>query len=135
MPIEALPGEIRQVLSNLLANALDAVGKKGKLKIRIRRSRSWTGRGTRGVRLSIADNGGGIDPAQRAQLFEPFFTTKGAKGTGLGLWVTRGIIEKHHGSIRVWSSKRPERTGTVFSFFLPAKQKAEPVKKRVSRVS
>ena len=125
--IEAMPGEIRQVLSNLLANALDAAGKKGKLRVRVSRGRSWTGRGVRGVRVSIADNGVGIASENRDRLFEPFFTTKGAKGTGLGLWVTRGMIEKHSGTIRVWSSTSPARRGTVFSIFLPLKQKRPAV--------
>jgi signal transduction histidine kinase len=121
--VDAMPGEIRQVLSNLLANALDAAGKKGKLRIRVSRARNWAARGGRGVRVSIADNGVGIAPPNREHLFEPFFTTKGAKGTGLGLWVTRGMIEKHTGNIRVWSSTSPSRRGTVFSIFLPLKQK------------
>ena len=126
MAVEAMPGEIRQVLSNLLANALDAAGKKGKLRVRVSRARNWSGRGIRGVRVSIADNGVGIAPQNREHLFEPFFTTKGAKGTGLGLWVTRGMVEKHSGSIRVWSSTSPTRRGTVFSIFLPLKQKRGP---------
>ncbi len=133
-PIEAHPGEIRQVLSNLVTNALDAAGRKGKLRIRIRRGRNPRNRAQRGVRVSIADNGTGIERADLARIFEPFFTTKGAKGTGLGLWVTRGIIEKHGGSIRVWSSRREGRSGSVFSIFLPYKQKAESARPRVPQV-
>jgi PAS domain S-box-containing protein len=121
--VEGMPGQLRQMLSNLVANALDAIGSKGKLHVRVRRTRSWTGRGTRGVRISVGDNGGGISRENRKSVFEPFFTTKGAKGTGLGLWVTRGMIEKHAGKIGVWSSAIPGRSGTVFSIFLPLRQK------------
>jgi PAS domain S-box-containing protein len=127
-PIDAFPGELRQVFSNLIANALDAVGRKGKLRIRINPARS--ARGRKGVRVTIADNGPGISQAVRERIFEPFFTTKGAKGTGLGLWVTRGLIEKHAGAIRVRSSTRPGTSGTVFSIFLPMKQKADHARRR-----
>jgi PAS domain S-box-containing protein len=135
-PIDAFPGELRQVFSNLLANALDAVGKKGKLRIRIGPARSRRNRAQRGVRVTIADNGPGISHEVVERIFEPFFTTKGAKGTGLGLWVTRGIIEKHSGVIRVWSSTREGKSGTVFSVFLPLKQKAETIRRHMlSQVS
>jgi PAS domain S-box-containing protein len=135
-PIDAFAGELRQVFSNLLANALDAVGKKGKLRIRIHPARNLRNRGQRGVRVTVADNGPGIARNVVERIFEPFFTTKGAKGTGLGLWVTRGIIEKHGGSIRVWSSTQEGKTGTVFSVFLPLKQKSELMRRRaMSQVS
>jgi len=132
---EVYTGEMRQVLSNLLANALDAIGKKGKIKIRISRSRSWLRRGPRGVRITIADTGTGIDKTNKKHIFEPFFTTKGAKGTGLGLWVTRGMIEKHSGSVRVWSSTQVGKSGTAFTIFLPAKQKSEAAKRKMARVN
>jgi PAS domain S-box-containing protein len=132
---EVYTGEMRQVLSNLLANALDAIGKKGKIKIRISRSRSWQRRGPRGVRITIADTGTGIDAANKRHIFEPFFTTKGVKGTGLGLWVTRGMIEKHSGSVRVWSSTQAGKSGTAFTIFLPAKQKSEAAKRKIARVN
>jgi signal transduction histidine kinase len=127
-PIDAFPGELRQVFSNLIANALDAVGRQGKLRIRINPARN--SRGRKGVRVTIADNGPGISRPVLERIFEPFFTTKGAKGTGLGLWVTRGLIEKHGGIIRVWSSTRPGQTGTVFSIFLPLKQKSDAARRR-----
>jgi PAS domain S-box-containing protein len=135
-PIDAFPGELRQVFSNLMANALDAVGRKGKMRIRITPARDRESLGQRGVRLTIADNGPGIARSDMSNIFQPFFTTKGAKGTGLGLWVTRGIIEKHGGSIRVWSSTRPGKSGTVFSVFLPQKQKPDVLRQRsLSQVS
>ena len=120
--------ELRQVFSNLIANALDALGRKGKLRIRINPAKG--SRGRKGVRVTIADNGPGISQTVRERIFEPFFTTKGAKGTGLGLWVTRGLIEKHGGAIRVWSSTQPGKSGTVFSIFLPLKQRVDPTRRR-----
>lgn len=133
--IEAFPGEIRQVLSNLLANAMDAVGKKGSIRVRISRSRNWASRGQRGVRVTICDSGPGIPIENRVHLFEPFYTTKGSKGTGLGLWVTRGIVQKHAGTIRVRADVRPGKSWTAFSVFLPLKQKSESARKRMARVN
>lgn len=133
--IEAFQGEIRQILSNLLANAIDAIGKRGKISIRISRGRTWIARGQRGVRITVGDNGPGIPEENRKHLFEPFFTTKGAKGTGLGLWVTRGMVEKHSGTVRMRSSVRAGSSGTVFSIFLPLKQKSEGAKRRHVRAN
>jgi two-component system, NtrC family, sensor kinase len=82
-------------------------------------SRSWKQPECRGVRIVIADNGSGILPQNRQQLFRPFFTTKGEKGTGLGLWVTQGIVRKHGGFIRVRSNTAPGRNGTCFCIFIP----------------
>jgi signal transduction histidine kinase len=73
------------------------------------------------IRITVADNGKGIDPALFSQIFEPFYTTKGAIGNGLGLWVSKQIIEKHGGSIRVRSSTRGKHRGTSFSVTLPAR--------------
>ncbi len=72
-----------------------------------------------GLRITVADTGSGIKPEHRARLFEPFFTTKRDIGTGLGLWVCKEIVAKHHGSIRLRSSTTPERSWTVVSAFLP----------------
>lgn len=114
----AFPGELRQVASNLVVNALEAMPNGGRMKIRVQARRDWrTGRS--GVRLVVADNGVGIPLEAQQRLFEPFFTTKGEKGTGLGLWVTRDIINKHEGTIRVRSSLEKGRRGTCFSLFLP----------------
>ncbi len=111
-------GEIRQGLANLLANAIDASDAGSCIRVRIRAARH-TKTGQPGVRISIVDNGSGIGFQQRGRLFEPFHTTKGEIGTGLGLWVTRGIIEKHGGSIRLRSRTDALRRGTTFSVFLP----------------
>jgi len=111
--------EIRQVISNLLINALDATPAGGKITIHVYDSLDWRSGTGRGCRLTIADTGSGIDPQHRSRLFEPFFTTKGENGTGLGLWVSSGIVSRAGGSLRVWSTNRPGRSGTCFSVFLP----------------
>jgi PAS domain S-box-containing protein len=111
--------EIRQVISNLLINALDATPAGGKITVHVCDSLDWHSGTRRGCRMTIADTGGGIDPQHRARLFEPFFTTKGENGTGLGLWVSSGIVSRAGGSLRVWSTHRPGHSGTCFSVFLP----------------
>jgi len=118
-PIDIYPGEMRQVFSNLLLNALDAVGEGGRVRLHVYSSRDWRDPSHAGVRIVIADNGPGIRKEFCQRIFEPFFTTKGQKGTRLGLWVSQGIVEKHHGSIRVHSGRQPGRSGTCFSIFLP----------------
>jgi len=75
-----------------------------------------------GYCLSIADTGTGVAPQDRARIFQPFFTTKGERGTGLGLWVSMGIINRIGGSMRVWSARLPGRSGTCFSAFLPVEE-------------
>jgi PAS domain S-box-containing protein len=119
--ISGFAGELRQVISNLLLNAIEAVPVEGNIRVHIYRTRDLRreeGEGD-GVRLVIADNGPGIPHDLRSRIFEPFFSTKAEKGTGLGLWVSQGIVQKHGGRIRVRSSVRPEQSGTVFSVFLP----------------
>ena len=117
--IRGFPGEMRQVFSNLVANALEALGQQGRLKLHVLASRDLRNPKTSGVRVFVADNGPGIPPEQRRKIFEPFFTTKGEKGTGLGLWVAHGIVRKHRGCIRVRSGTQPGRSGTCFSVFFP----------------
>jgi len=116
--VPVIAGEMRQVFSNLLLNAVDALAGEGRIEVRVRDARRWPS-GERGVALLLRDSGSGIPPQYRRAIFEPFFTTKGDRGTGLGLWVTRGIVEKHGGSIRVRSSTAPGRSGTCFRIFLP----------------
>ncbi len=115
----AIPGEIRQVVANLLSNSVDALDTGGEIRVRVSAGTQWSGTPRRGVRLTVADNGGGIPADIRSQLFEPFFTTKKDVGTGLGLWICKSIVENHHGSIQMRSSMTPGRSGTVFSVFLP----------------
>ena len=117
--IMAVPGEIRQLLANLLSNSIDAVEGGGKIRIRVSAVNDWSAGRRAGVRLTVADSGPGIPAAIRPKLFEPFFTTKKDVGTGLGLWVCMSIIEKQGGSIRLKSSVAPGKSWTVFSVFLP----------------
>lgn len=111
-------GEIRQVLSNLIGNAIDAMPGGGKLFVRSREGTHWRS-GRPGVVVTVADNGSGIDPQTKDRIFEAFFTTKGHSGTGLGLWISAEIIERHQGSIRIRSSQRKGSSGTVVTLFLP----------------
>ena len=111
--IFAKAGEVRQVVSNILLNAVDAVAAGGVIAVRLHQA--IPGR----ARLIIADNGPGISPVDRANLFRPFFTTKKDVGTGLGLWVSRGIVEKLNGQIHVRSTTAPGASGTTFIIDLP----------------
>jgi PAS domain S-box-containing protein len=110
--------EIRQVFANLIGNSFDALRPRGRLVLRTR-GQVHPRTGIRGVRVSIADNGTGMDTPTRQRLFEPFFTTKGEKGTGLGLWVSREILRKHHATISVRSRQSASESGTTFSIWLP----------------
>jgi signal transduction histidine kinase len=115
-PIFAFGSELRQVFANLLSNAIDASA-GATLKIKIRRRTDAAGNA--GLAVVFADSGGGIPSDVKSNIFEPFVNTKGARGTGLGLWVSAQIVQKHGGRIRVKSSTNPQRHGTVFSVFLP----------------
>jgi PAS domain S-box-containing protein len=118
--ITALAGEVRQALSNLVTNAIDAMPNGGTLVVKVAKSCDWSGSHLHGVRVTILDTGNGIEAKHKQSIFQPFFTTKTDVGTGLGLWITRGIVEKHHGTIRMKSRTGQDRHGTVFSIFLPA---------------
>jgi PAS domain S-box-containing protein len=111
------PDQFRQVVSNLLVNARDSMASNGggRLLIRTRQVRSPDDVHAK-VKLLIADTGSGIAPEMLNTMFEPFFSTKGEKGTGLGLWIVKGIVENHSGSIRVRS--KPGQ-GTVFRVEIP----------------
>jgi PAS domain S-box-containing protein len=116
--ISGYSGELRQLLANLVVNAADAMADGGFLRVRVAPGHNWSN-GREGVRITVADNGSGIPHNNLRQIFEPFYTTKKDTGTGLGLWVSRGIVQKHGGSIRVRSRADGRSTGTVFSIFLP----------------
>jgi PAS domain S-box-containing protein len=118
--ILGFPGELRQVFINLIMNAIEASDAGGTVKIHVFDSRDWRDSERRGVRIVIADEGAGIAAEHRGKVFQPFFTTKGQKGTGVGLWVTQDVIQKHNGSIHVRSSVSPRYRGTCFSVFLPS---------------
>ncbi len=124
--------EIRQVVSNLVINALEAMPPKGTLYVKVAPSRSWKNGGEAGVRLFVHDNGSGIPTTARDQIFEPFFSTKTDKGTGLGLWVIRSIVEKYGGSIHLRTSVG-ENGGTSFSVFLPTNRGLEPIEEKCWR--
>jgi signal transduction histidine kinase len=98
----------------------------GTLQLRVATSRDWSS-GNEGVRITVADSGSGIPRQHLTQIFEPFYTTKKETGTGLGLWVSRGIVQKHGGSIRVRSRTEGDSTGTVFSIFLPQRREISRV--------
>jgi PAS domain S-box len=117
--VTALAGEIRQALSNIITNAIDAMPAGGSLVIRASKSHKWNKTDMPGVRITILDTGSGIERKHMKNLFQPFFTTKEDVGTGLGLWITRTIVEKHGGTIQVRSRTGPEEHGTAFSIFLP----------------
>ena len=118
-PVRCFEGEIRQVVSNLVSNALDAMSAEGgALYLRSREGTNWS-TSAKGVFLTVADNGVGMKPATQRKLFDAFFTTKGITGTGLGLWVSKEIIDRHQGAFRVRSSQAKAHHGTVFTMFLP----------------
>jgi PAS domain S-box-containing protein len=117
-PLVCYGSELRQVFANLIGNALDASHNSGQITLRERRATDWrTGRS--GVRVTVADNGHGMSHETVTRIFEPFFSTKRMTGTGLGLWVSLGIIQKHEGRIKVRSNTSSSHHGTVFSVFVP----------------
>ena len=117
--IFGFPGELRQLFSNLILNAMEAMKDGGRLRLRVVGAHEWSGEQRPGVHVTIADTGTGIQNADLPHIFEPFYTTKKENGTGLGLWLVYGIVQKHTGSIRVASRTAPGKSGTVFMVFLP----------------
>jgi PAS domain S-box-containing protein len=114
--------DIRQVLNNLIANSIDAMRQGGRLIVRAHDAVDYSAarhRGRRGIRITIADTGHGMSPAVRRRLFEPFYTTKDLNGTGLGLWISAGIVDRHRGRLTFRSTEHPIHHSTVFSLFLP----------------
>ena len=107
------------MFSNLIANAIDAMPQGGQLTLATKNSHDFRNGNTPGVRILIADTGYGIAADQQKKLFQAFFTTKTDVGTGLGLWLSKNIVEKHGGSIKVRSNTGHDRSGTVFGVFLP----------------
>ena len=115
--------DIRQVLNNLIANAIDAMRLGGgHLIVRAHDATVTTPERPaphRGVRITVADTGHGMSAAVKARVFEPFYTTKDLNGTGLGLWISEGIVQRHLGRLNLRSSQDLNHHGTVFSLFLP----------------
>jgi PAS domain S-box-containing protein len=117
--VKCFEGEIRQIVNNLVGNAIDAMHPTGgRLLLRCRAARNW-GEGCTGVAITVADTGSGMPKSVAAKIFNAFYTTKGAGGSGLGLWVTRGIVDRHHGTLKVRSRQADAKSGTVFRLFLP----------------
>lgn len=110
-------GELMQVFSNLIENAIDAVSAHGNIRIRVRDLNTNGGN----VSVSICDDGVGMSRATVGRLFQPFFTTKPDKGSGVGLWVTSGIVQKHGGSVRLRTTQSQRNHGTVFRVILPTR--------------
>jgi PAS domain S-box-containing protein len=123
--IQGYPGELKQVFLNIIGNAVQAMPNGGRLRIGLRESTSRKN-GRRGIRVSVCDTGIGIPRENAKRLFEPFFSTKEAKGTGLGLWISRGIIQKYEGSIRFRSIALAGKKATCFSVFIPTAAATEP---------
>jgi PAS domain S-box-containing protein len=113
--VTAYEGELRQVFANVIGNAFDAMRGGGAITVRKREAIDWKS-GEKGIRVTVVDTGHGMDSITTKKIFEPFFSTKGDTGTGLGLWVTHEIIEKHRGKVSVRSI---EGKGTAFSIFFP----------------
>jgi len=122
--VDGVSDQIRQLLTNFIMNAIDAEGTL--VRVRVVSSFDWHRPGRGGVRISVSDNGKGIDKEHGQDVFEPFFTTKGEKGTGLGLWVCKSITQSHDGNIVFRSMTRGPCRGSVFSVFLPSSNSAEP---------
>ena len=114
--VQGFPGELRQVMANLIGNAIDASPDQGKISIRIHHA---THHGVPGIVFSIHDSGPGIPREIRDHILEPFFTTKELRGTGLGLWLAKSIVLKHEGSLSFRSNCDPGHSGTCFRIFLP----------------
>jgi PAS domain S-box-containing protein len=124
--VYAIEGEVRQVVSNLIANGIDAMPQNGTLYVRTSGPSTANGLPAM-VQLTIADNGSGIPPENMRQIFEPFFTTKQSVGTGLGLWVTKELVRKHDGKLRVRSRVGE---GTVFVIWLPTERRKQEREKQ-----
>ena len=119
--VELLEGDVRQVLNNLIRNAYEAMPSGGRLLVRVRPARSLR-TGEPGARITVADTGTGFLPRNREHLFEPFYTSKEMTGTGLGLWISKGIVDGHKGQLAMRSRLETPgggAHGTVFSIWLP----------------
>ena len=126
-PILCFENDIRQVLNNLIANAIDAMRTGGRLIIRAHECHDQNPKLIQprpGVRITIADTGHGMSKDVLSRVFEPFFTTKDLNGTGLGLWISAGIVDRHQGRLCVRSSEHTVHHGTIFTLFLPREEVA-----------
>lgn len=128
-PILCFENDIRQVLNNLIANAIDAMRQGGRLVIRAHDATQYSAahpKGRKGIRITIADTGCGMSATVRARIFEPFYTTKDLNGTGLGLWISDGIVKHHQGRLTFRSTADAAYHGTIFCLFLPLAETPVP---------
>jgi signal transduction histidine kinase len=116
--VRGFPGELRQVFLNLISNAIQAMPSGGRLRLRVAEATDGETQ-RRGIAISVIDTGNGIRREDAIRLFQPFFTTKSAKGTGLGLWISKGIVQKYEGTISFRSFHSPRGACTCFRVFLP----------------
>ncbi|HLJ28325.1 MAG TPA: CHASE3 domain-containing protein [Candidatus Angelobacter sp.] len=121
-PVQGMQGELKQLIANLISNAADAVGIGGRIRVSV-----WPAVGAegKGVEVKVADDGPGVPEKNRPHIFEPFFTTKQDVGTGLGLWVSKEIAERHHGRVELSSKSQDGLGGAIFTVFLPCEVHAE----------
>lgn len=116
--MQGFPVELRQVFLNLISNAIQAMPDGGTLGIYVREGTDWTSE-QHGIAISIVDTGVGIQPEDTHRLLQPFFSTKSTKGTGLGLWISKGIVQKYDGRISCRSYRNQSGWATCFRVFLP----------------
>src|ERR1700744_307530 len=116
--VHGFPSELKQVFMNLVSNAIQAMPQGGRIRVRLGGTAGGGG-GAGGGRVFISDRGRGTPPENAKLLLEPFFTTKSTKGTGLGLWISRGIVQKHEGTLRFRSVFGPTSAVTAFHVFVP----------------
>ncbi len=116
--VQGFPVELRQVFLNLVGNAIQAMPSGGKLRVYVREASDWA-RQRRGTAISVVDTGVGIRPEDARRLFQPFFSTKSTKGTGLGLWISKGIVQKYDGQLTCRSYRTSAGCVTCFRVFLP----------------
>jgi signal transduction histidine kinase len=120
------PVEFKQVFLNLIGNAVQAMPEGGRLRLRVcERTDSRTQ--NRGISISVCDTGSGIKQEDAKRLFEPFFSTKSTKGTGLGLWISKGIIQKYEGTIHFRSVRTTRGAATCFRVFFPEHVSSSPL--------
>jgi PAS domain S-box-containing protein len=116
--VQGFPVELRQIFLNLIGNSIQAMPSGGSLKVTVRLATDWIMQ-RRGVLISIVDTGTGIQPEDAPRIFQPFFSTKSTKGTGLGLWISKGIVQKYNGRIAFRTYRHAGRCATCFRVFLP----------------
>ncbi|HZD50521.1 MAG TPA: ATP-binding protein [Silvibacterium sp.] len=132
--VEGFPAELRQVFTNVLLNALDAAGSGGRIRIRMEPAPAQELRSA-GTLIEVSDSGPGVSENARPKLFQPFFTTKGENGTGLGLWVSNGIVQKHGGYMRIANNHDGDLKGACVRVYLPARTMASASTRATAHVA